>query len=293
MRDNKISNKRLEPAPGVLYIVGTPIGNINDLSPRARFVLKEVSLIACEDTRHSGQLLKRLGIKTPLISFHRHNTKSRISEILQMLKQENSVAVISDAGLPLISDPGEELVSATRDENHEVICIPGPCAATTALVCSGLPCKRFCFEGFLPKKGKDRKNVIQTLSQEERTTVIYESPHKLIQLLEELAISCGENRPLYVARELTKHYEEITGANIGSVIQHFRKNKPQGEFTILLGGNSEKKSHKQTPEELRGEMKDLIKDGISPRDVARVISDKTGLSKRDLYSIIHKDIQNE
>ena len=149
--------ERLEPCPGPLYLVGTPIGNLSDLSPRAKSILKKVSLIACEDTRRSGQLLKIIKSKVPLLSYHKHNFKSRQSQLLKLLKDSESLALISDAGLPGINDPGEELVYVARSNNFEVICIPGPCAATTALVISGLPSQRFCFEGFLPKKQSIRK----------------------------------------------------------------------------------------------------------------------------------------
>jgi len=149
----KIKGARLEPSPGTLYIVGTPIGNLGDLSPRAQSLLKNVSLIACEDTRRSGQLLKIIDAKAPLLSYHKHNVKSRLVQLLEILKSNGSIALISDAGLPGISDPGEELVHASKLNNYEVICIPGPCAAITALVASGLPSNRFCFEGFFRNGG--------------------------------------------------------------------------------------------------------------------------------------------
>ncbi len=152
IEDHQTKKERLEPCPGTLYLVGTPIGNLGDLSTRAKFILKNVSLIACEDTRRSGQLLKVIESKVPLLSYHKHNFKSRQSKLLEILESNGSIALISDAGLPGINDPGEELVHAAKAKSYEVICIPGPCAATTALVISGLPSQRFCFEGFLPKK---------------------------------------------------------------------------------------------------------------------------------------------
>ena len=211
--------ERLEPCPGTLYLVGTPIGNLSDLSPRAKSILKNVSLIACEDTRRSIQLLKRIESKVPLLSYHKHNFKSRQSQLLDILESEGNIALISDAGLPGINDPGEELVHAARLNGFEVICIPGPCAATTALVISGLPSERFCFEGFLPKKKSLRKKRLEDISQEHRTTVIYESPHQLIKLLEDLSISCGKERPILIARELTKRYEESIGNTIEEVLE--------------------------------------------------------------------------
>jgi len=206
INDHQPQKERSEPCPRTLYLVGTPIGNLGDLSPRAKSILKNVSLIACEDTRRSGKLLKKIESKVPLLSYHKHNFKSRQSQLLEKLESNESIALISDAGLPGINDPGEELVSAAKSNSYEVICIPGPCAAITALVISGLPSQRFCFEGFLPKKQTMRKKRLEDISQELRTTVIYESPHKLIKLLEDLSIVCGKERPIQVARELTKRY---------------------------------------------------------------------------------------
>ena len=235
--ENKNQKKdRAEPAPGVLYLVGTPIGNLGDFSPRAQSLLKSISLIACEDTRRSKLLLRNFGIERPLISFHKHNTKSRIPQILEILKQKQSVALISDAGLPAISDPGEDLVAASKENNHEVICIPGPCAAITALAISGLPTRRFTFEGFLPKKGQERKNILIKISQEDKTTILYESPHQIKNLLKELSLVCGEERPIQISRELTKRFEEQIGPTIKAALEHFTKNKPQGELTVVLGG---------------------------------------------------------
>ena len=178
VQQKAIVTESSEPKGGVLYLVGTPIGHRGDLSPRAQLVLAGVDRIACEDTRHSGLLLHGFGIRKPLISFHEHNQKQRIPELLIMLAAGESLALISDAGLPGISDPGEDLVAAARNAGHQVICIPGPCAATTALVSSGLPSGRFCFEGFLPLKGKERKSRLTAIAAESRTSVIYEAPHR-------------------------------------------------------------------------------------------------------------------
>ena len=282
------SNGRLEPEQRVLYIVGTPIGNLSDLSNRAKSVLSSVSCIACEDTRRSGLLLKSFNAKTPLLSFHKHNIQTRIPEIIRLLEEGKSVAVISDAGLPGISDPGEELVSITKSKGYKVLCIPGPCAATTALVTSGLPTNRFCFEGFLPAKAKDRKKVLQGLSKEERTTIIYESPHKLLKLLDELSHMCGSNRALEVSRELTKRYEENIGSTIGQVINHFQNHKPKGEFTLVLGGASKKSENDKTYIELISEIQSLIDGGKSPSVSIREISEKYSYPKRLLYKKIHE-----
>ena len=288
--DNHPQKKRSEPCPGTLYLVGTPIGNLGDLSPRAKSILKNVSLIACEDTRRSGQLLKTIESKVPLLSYHKHNFKSRQSQILEILKNNGSIALISDAGLPGINDPGEELVHDAKLNSFEVICIPGPCAAITALVISGLPSQRFCFEGFLPKKQSIRKKRLEEIAQEQRTTVIYESPHQLIKLLEELSDLCGKERPIQIARELTKRYEETIGKTIEEVLDFLIINKPRGEFTIVLGGNDNPQNNKISETEALRELNKLINLGEKPNIAARKIADETGFEKKWLYSKLHKKL---
>ena len=281
--------ERTEPRPGTLYLVGTPIGNLGDLSPRAKYILKNVSLIACEDTRRSGQLLKTIKSKVTLVSYHKHNVKRRQSQLLEKLENKESIALISDAGLPGINDPGEELVHAARENNYEVICIPGPCAATTALVISGLPSQRFCFEGFIPKKKTMRKKRLQAIAQENRTTIIYESPHQLIKLLEDLLILCGKERPIQIARELTKRYEETIGSSIEEVLNYFVINKPKGEFTIVLGGNNNHENIASEDEALN-KLNKLIKQGEKSNIAARTVAEETGYKKKWLYSKLHKEL---
>ena len=289
--NQKHQKNRSEPFPGTLYLVGTPIGNLGDLSPRAKSILKNVSLIACEDTRRSGQLLKIIKSKVPLLSYHKYNFKSRQSQLLEILKSNGSLALISDAGLPGINDPGQELVHAARSNSYEVICIPGPCAAITALVISGLPAERFCFEGFLPKKQNIRKKRLEDISKEDRTTVIYESPHQLIKLLEDLSFTCGSERPIQIARELTKRYEESIGNTIEEVIEYFTINKPRGEFTIVLAGNNNyQHENKISESEALNKLNRLIKIGEKPNIAARKISEETGYEKKWLYSKLHKKL---
>tara|TARA_B100000965_G_scaffold308937_1_gene268061 strand:+ start:1827 stop:2717 length:891 start_codon:yes stop_codon:yes gene_type:complete len=291
INDCNLPDSRLEPSPGTLYLVGTPIGNLGDLSPRAKSLLRKVTIVACEDTRRSGQLLKIIESKAPLISYHKHNFKSRSPQILEILKTKGSVALISDAGLPGISDPGEELVKTAKLHNHEVICIPGPCAATTALVISGLNTQRFCFEGFLPKKQSERSKRMQDISQEKRTTIIYESPHQLIKLLKELSVLCGEDRSIQIFRELTKRYEESIGSTIKETIEFFKISKPKGEFTIVLGGNdTEKSCFSISKDEAIKKLESLTNQGHSSKDAAKNISEETGYSKKWLYSQLHKKL---
>tara|TARA_B100000700_G_scaffold301416_1_gene370653 strand:- start:1476 stop:2366 length:891 start_codon:yes stop_codon:yes gene_type:complete len=289
--DQELLQVRSEPCPGTLYLVGTPIGNLGDLSPRAKALLREVSLIACEDTRRSGKLLKIIESKVPLLSYHKHNIKSRQSQLLEILENQGSVALISDAGLPGINDPGEELVDAAKSKNHKVICVPGPCAATTALVISGLPSQRFCFEGFIPKKQSLRSKRLKNISEEPRTTIIYESPHQLVRLLEELYILCGKDRPIQISRELTKRYEEAIGATIEEAVEYFRNNDPKGEFTIVLGGKSTKKQEfKISESEALERLNTLVLQGEKSNNAAKKIAEETGYKKKWLYSKLHKKL---
>lgn len=281
--------QRDEPAPGHLYLVGTPIGHLGDLSPRAQAVLKAVDVIACEDTRHSGQLLSSLQAHGRRLSFHQHNTRTRLPQLLERLGAGQSLAVISDAGLPGISDPGEELAAAARRAGHPVICIPGPCAATTALVSSGLPSARFCFEGFLPVKGKERRRRLEQIAAETRTCILYEAPHRLNALLQDLKVSCGPQRPLQVARELTKRHEQQVGPTVGAALEHFLAHRPQGEFTLVLGGSVKEDKPEPDDVELLDRLKEAIAAGSSASDAARQLAAETGLSRRKLYGLIHQD----
>ncbi len=281
-----------EPAAGVLYLVGTPIGNLNDLSPRARHVLGGVDRIACEDTRHSGLLLHNLGLRSGerpgrLVSFHEHNQTSRIPELLEALEAGEAIAVISDAGLPGISDPGEALVAAVRAAGRTVICVPGPCAVTTALVSSGLPAGRFCFEGFLPPKATQRRSRLKELAQEPRTLVLFEAPHRLLQLLEDLLAELGD-RPIAVTRELTKRHEQHVGPSVSAALEHFRQTPPQGEFTIVLGGAQAAASQPRSDDELQQALSALVASGLSRSDAARQLAQETGMARRELYALLHR-----
>ncbi len=276
-----------EPAAGVLYLVGTPIGNLGDLSPRARQVLAGVDRIACEDTRHSGLLLHNLNIKGRLVSFHEHNQAARIPELLAALAAGEAIAVISDAGLPGISDPGEALVAAARAAGRTVICVPGPCAVTTALVSSGLPAGRFCFEGFLPPKPTQRRARIRELASEARTVVLFEAPHRLVALLEDLLAELGE-RPVAVTRELTKRHEQQVGPTLSSALEHFRAHSPQGEFTLVLGGAEVAEAQARSEAELLEALQALLDQGLSRNEAARQLAQQTGLAKRELYALLHQ-----
>ena len=217
-----------------LYIVATPIGNLSDISERAIETLKSVSYIACEDTRTSGVLLKKLGINTNTFAFHAHNEHQKVEHLLNILDARQNVAIISDAGIPGISDPGFLAVRAAHQAGHSVSVIPGPDAATTALVASGLPCDKYVFEGFLPQK-KGRQKQLKQLVDEERSIVLYESPHRLMKLLEELRKYMGDQRMMAVCRELTKKFEEVVRGSIKSVHDIFQlRDDIKGEIVVII-----------------------------------------------------------
>ncbi len=223
---------------GRLYVVATPIGNLADLSPRARDTLAACTVIAAEDTRHTGSLLKHAGVRTPLVSLHDHNEGQRAPELVGRLKSGASIAVVSDAGTPAISDPGYELVRAAAAAGIEVVTIPGPCAAVAALSIGGLPTDRFCFEGFLPSRGSARRARLTALAVEPRTLVFYESPHRVIETLEDCAAAFGAERPAVVARELTKLHETTYRGTLGELCARGAADADvaRGEIVLLVGG---------------------------------------------------------
>jgi 16S rRNA (cytidine1402-2'-O)-methyltransferase len=226
------------PAPGVLYVVATPIGNLGDISARAREILAGVSAVAAEDTRHSGRLLRELGLERPLVSLHEHNERARVAELVGRLRAGESIALISDAGTPLVSDPGYLLVAASVEAGVTVMPVPGPSAAIAALSASGLPCDRFCFEGFLPARAAARRRRLAELAAEPRTLVLYEAPHRLAECLADLAGACGPSRRACVARELTKRFESFYRGSLGELAGRARTDLDlaRGESVILVEG---------------------------------------------------------
>jgi 16S rRNA (cytidine1402-2'-O)-methyltransferase len=223
---------------GRLYVVATPIGNLGDLSPRAREILRTVSLIAAEDTRHSGVLLKHFGIETPQLSLHDHNERQRADGIIERLRQGAAVALVSDAGTPAISDPGFELVRAAAAEGFEIIAVPGPCAAIAALSIGGLPTDRFCFEGFLPARGAARRKRLQSLAAEPRTLVLYEAPHRVRETLEDCADAFGAERRAAVAREITKLHEMAYRGSLRELLDRAQSDADftRGEIVLAVAG---------------------------------------------------------
>lgn len=221
--------------PGLLYIVSTPIGNMDDFSPRARTCLETVDVIACEDTRHTGLMLARLGIKKRLVSYNDINAEKRLPLLTAYLEDGTDVAVVSDAGTPGVSDPAYRIVRAAAELGVEILCIPGPSAVLAALVVSGLPLDRFVFEGFLPNKGVARIKRLELLKDEQRTIVLFESPHRIIRLLESILDVMGD-RMVSVSRELTKLHEETVRGMVGEVLARLSEKKARGEYTVVLHG---------------------------------------------------------
>ena len=275
----------MEPEKNVLYVVGTPIGNLNDISARAIRILNEVSLIACEDTRQTIKLMNKYGISNNLVSFNKENSFKKTTQLIQNLEEGKSLALVSDAGMPSICDPGEELVKKAKSVGITVICIPGPCAAITALVSSGFPSSRFIFEGFLPKRKIDRDKVLLEISKSEKTTVLFESPHRLKKLLEELKEFCGGNKEIHVSRELTKKFEEHISNNIDGVINFFQNKEVLGEITVIVKGNTEQKSNKINELHLKKELHELVNAGLSLSAASKFLAKKKKLAKSVIYNL--------
>ena len=273
-----------EPKPGTLYIVATPIGNLEDMTFRAVRILQTVNLIAAEDTRHTGKLLQHFQIKTPQISYHEHNRQSRIPELLEYMANGQAIALVSDAGMPGISDPGYELVIACIDAGITVVPIPGASAVITALSAAGLPTDRFVFEGFLPAKAAKRREYLESLQTESRTLIFYESPYRLQESLQDLATVWGGDRQIVLARELTKLYEEFWRGTIAEAIAHYSQREPQGEYTLVLAGNPP--VHPQlTEEQLKAELLQIMTQGISRSQASRQLAKITSLPRRQLYQL--------
>jgi 16S rRNA (cytidine1402-2'-O)-methyltransferase len=277
-------NMQTEPKPGTLYIVATPIGNLEDMTFRAVRILQAVDMIAAEDTRHTGRLLQHFQVKTPQVSYHEHNSHSRIPELLEHLQYGKAIALVSDAGMPGISDPGYELIKACIDNGITVVPIPGASAVITALSAAGLPTDRFIFDGFLPAKSQQRQKYLESLQGESRTLVFYESPHRLRDTLADLGTVLGSDRSLVIARELTKLYEEFWRGTIEDAIADYTQREPQGEYTLLVAGNPPSQIQ-LTETELKAELLQLMHQGISRSQASRQLAKDTSLSRRYLYQL--------
>ena len=279
------SHKKHEPESGFLYIVGTPIGNLNDLSNRAINILTNVSLIACEDTRQTKKILNKFNFKNNVISFNQHNSFQKIPKLINELKEGKSLALVSDAGMPSICDPGEDLIKEVRNNELNIICIPGPCAAITALVSSGFPSSKFIFEGFLPKKKTEREKILLEISNNEKTTILFESPHRLKKLLNELKEICGDEREIQIFRELTKKFEEQIGNNIYEVLKFIDDKDILGEITIVIKGFSKNKDLEFDKSYLKRELHDLIDAGLTLSAASKYLAKKNYLKKSTIYNL--------
>jgi 16S rRNA (cytidine1402-2'-O)-methyltransferase len=268
---------------GFLYLVATPIGNPEDISARAIRVLRDVDLIACEDTRRTGRLLALHSIRAPMISYFEHNEVRRIPELVARLRSGASIALVTDAGTPAISDPGYRLVRTAIDAGIQVTAVPGPCAAISALTVSGLPTDRFVFEGFLPPKPGARQRVLERLATEDRTLVIYEAARRLPQLLSELMAAFGPNRQLVVIREATKLHEEIVRGTLAEVADTFANRDVLGEVTLVAEG-AQPRTESPASQIEQSRVVDILRDaGLGLKEAAVAASKITGASRRDLY----------
>lgn len=274
----------------MLYICGTPIGNLEDMTLRAIRVLNEVDLIAAEDTRQSVKLLNHFNIKTPLTSYYEHNKEVKGPQLINMLKEGKNIALVTDAGMPGISDPGEDLISLCYENNIDVTIVPGPTAVITALVLSGLNTRSYVFEGFLPKNKKQRKEILLKLKGETRTTVFYEAPHHLLSTLREIYESTGTRRAA-VVRELTKKHETVNRGFLEELIDYFEENEPKGEFVIIIEGADTEEIKAQEMAEamemsIREHFESYLLKGMDEKSAMKQVAKDRGIGKRDVYKEI-------
>lgn len=268
---------------GMLYLVPTPIGNLSDISVRCRQTLEEADFIAAEDTRVSLRLLNHLEIKKPLVSYYEHNKDISGPKIVARILEGETCALVSDAGSPAISDPGEDLVRLCAEAGITVCAIPGPCAAITALSISALPTGRFCFEGFLSTNKKSRQAHLQSLLGESRTMIFYEAPHKLRGTLKDLSATFGENRKISLCRELTKLHEEVLRMTLGEACVYYAEQEPRGEYVLVLEGTPETTEESITEEAALAMVQERMDKGMSRKDAVKEVSKLTGFPKNSLY----------
>ena len=275
---------------GTLYLCATPIGNLEDITYRVLRVLKEADVIAAEDTRNSVKLLNHFGIRTPMTSYHEHNKIEKAHQIIGQLKQGKNIALITDAGTPGISDPGEELVRLALEEGITVTSLPGAAACITALTMSGQPTRRFVFEAFLPREKKERRSILEELKTETRTIVLYEAPHRLVATLEELLEALG-NRSVTICRELTKKYEEVQKTTLDNVLLYYKDHVPRGEYVLVLEGRSRREmeaEQQRTWEGMSIEAHMAIYEAqeIPRKEAMKLVARDRGISKRDVYQAL-------
>lgn len=275
---------------GKLFLCATPIGNLEDITMRVLRTLKEADLIAAEDTRNSLHLLNHFGIRTPMTSYHEYNKIEKAYTLISKMKEGKNVALITDAGTPGISDPGEELVRMCYEAGIEVTSLPGACACVTALTLSGLPTRRFCFEGFLPQDKKEKRQILEELRTQTRTVVLYEAPHRLVRTLKDLYESLGDRRAV-ICRELTKKHETAFRTTLAEAVAYYEETEPKGECVIVLEGRS--RSELQKEEQKRWEEMDILShvqmyesQGMDRKDAMKCAAKDRGLSKREVYAML-------
>lgn len=268
---------------GRLYVVGTPIGNLEDFSPRAVRILSEVDFIAAEDTRVTMKLLNHFEIKKELIAYFEHNKNEKGSVIIERLLAGENCAIVSDAGMPAISDPGEDLVRAAYENGIEVESVPGPSALVTALAISGMPSGRFCFEGFLTVNKINRKKHLEEVKTERRTMIFYEAPHKLIATLDDM-LKCFGDRKIALCKELTKLHETVIRTTLSEALAYFKENAPRGEYVLIIEGADEKEEKPMDIGQAVEIAKELMRRGMSASQAAREAADTTGVKRREIYS---------
>lgn len=276
---------------GKLYLCATPIGNLDDITMRVLDTLKSVDLIAAEDTRHTIKLLNHFGIQTPMTSYHEFNKKGKAAYLIEQIKKGMDIALVTDAGTPAISDPGEELVKQCYEAKIAVTSLPGPSAFVTALTMSGLPTRRFCFEAFLPVNKKERQWVLEELKKETRTIVLYEAPHHLVGTLGELARILGDERKVTLCRELTKKFEEAYQATIGEALEKYRTEEIRGEWVIVIEGRKIKDLQREQQRlwedmSIDEHMEFYREQGIEKKEAMKMVAKDRGISKRDIYRIV-------
>ena len=272
---------------GNLYLVATPIGNLEDMSLRAVRILRESILIAAEDTRHTGTLLKHFEIKTPLTSYFEHNKLNKLDFVLEQLSK-GDVALVSDAGTPAINDPGYELVRAALASNFDVIPVPGPSAPIAALTVSGLPTDSFLYLGYLPNKANERRKAVMQIANLHYTLIFLESPHRIVDSLEDILSVLGD-RQICVAREMTKMFEEYWHGPTSAAIEHFKSKEPRGEFTLVVAGKKEEERSIWTENELLKAIKKELKSGKSAKEISSGLAEKSGWNKKEVYNLINQN----
>mgnify|MGYP003305955416 CR=1 FL=1 len=272
---------------GILYVVGTPIGNLGDFSPRAVQVLSECDFIAAEDTRVTIKLLNHFGIKKPMVSYYEHNRAQRGGVIIERLLNGESCALVSDAGMPIISDPGEDLTRLCHENGIQVLAVPGPCAFVTALAISGMPSGRFTFEGFLTVSKQNRKRHLEELINEKRTMIFYEAPHKLAATLSDMAKFWG-NRNIALVKEITKIHENVERTTLFNAAEKYKDGSAKGEYVLIVEGKPEEEEQEITIDIAVKMAEELVENGLSKNEAAKEIAKETGLKKSDIY----KSLQN-